>query len=375
MHSIRIRARHFRVYETFDWQPEGLCLLAGANGAGKTTALDMFTFLRGVFWDGHESALASVGGTHLRRTGSGEEPMQIELEVGEVRWLLRFPLTHAGLEGSYGEELYRGDELILRAAMFSEEWYLGTEQRSLDAARCCAKVLWDRQEPEWMLPFVEVVRELRVYQSYWLNRVRSSQATDGRNRFLHGTGQNLWSVLASWKLASMRNEGRFEWVVAKLREAFPDLFRSLEFDNGLPWFFGPDDTDPADGLPPHVQADGLLTGILHLTALAGAQPGSIVMFDEVENQLHPHAIRVILAAMSELAADRELTIVVTTHSPVVMDTFRQDPDQFYVLEPASSVQPVPLDQLHDPDWLAQFSLGELYDRLAFGAPKSLSSNA
>ena len=78
----------------------------------------------------------------------------------------------------------------------------------------------------------------------------------------------------------------------------------------------------SDALPLPLAPDGLLVGILHLTAVAGRAEGSILAFDEMENQLHPHAIRAILKAMRARAEERNLTIVLTTHSPVVMNEFK-----------------------------------------------------
>ena len=114
-----------------------------------------------------------------------------------------------------------------------------------------------------------------------------------------------------------------------------------------------------------------MTGLLQLTAVVGARPNAIIAFDEMENQLHPHAIRSLLKAMREQAAQRDLTIIITSHSPVVMNAFRNEPQQFFVLQPDADRTPVPLTELHDEDWLAAFSLGDLYDRLDFAAPRTL----
>ena len=128
-----------------------------------------------------------------------------------------------------------------------------------------------------------------------------------------------------------------------------------------------------DGLPPSRAADGLLTGLLHLTAVAGAKDGSIIAFDEVENQLHPHAIRSIISAMRAQADERDLTIIVTTHSPVVLNQFRDAPEDVFVLGHGVEGLPTParMTDLHTEEWLAQARLGSLYERLAFGAPPTL----
>src|SRR5262249_39091154 len=197
---------------------------------------------------------------------------------------------------------------------------------------------------------------------------------------LHPTGKNVWNVLRNWKASPRKYRDQFRRVVDGLRDAFPDLLVDLEFDSVgqtvVGSFYSPNAPSADDSLPLSLAADGLLVGILHLTAVAGAAEGSILAFDEMENQLHPHAIRSILKSMRAMAEERDLTILLTTHSPVVMNEFKGHEDQFYVLEAGREVLPVPLDEARDPDWLAHFSLGDLYDREDFAAPKRpATSNA
>ncbi len=66
---------------------------------------------------------------------------------------------------------------------------------------------------------------------------------------------------------------------------------------------------------------------------------------------------------------RDLTIILTTHSPELMDEFSGATDHFFVTQRNESTFPVALDELHDRAWLAQSSLGGLYERLRIGAPE------
>jgi hypothetical protein len=284
-------------------------------------------------------------------------------------------MTAVGMKDLPGEELHHAGQLVLRAPMFEQGWQLGEERLARDEVRCCAKVLWDRGDAGWMKPLVDAVTGIRVYRPYELGKVKRTDPVDLFPSLLSTDGANLWSVLAHWKGAAIRSEGRFDWVIARARDAFPGQLSTIEFERGFPVLYAPGTSDPDRGLPPERAADGLLTGLLHLTAIAGAPPGSLVAFDELENQLHPHAIRTLLAAMRERADAHGLTVVVTTHSPVVMNEFRDDPEHVFVLDrrDPSRALPLLLTELHDEEWLAQARLGTLYERLAFASPLPDSS--
>ncbi len=228
--------------------------------------------------------------------------------------------------------------------------------------------------PPGVATLIGLARGIRVYKTYRLDQIREPQSGVESEAELVPSGKNVWNVLRNWKSAPRKYRDQFRWVVDALREAFPELVLDLEFETEgqtvVGRFYPPNAPTADASLPLSLAADGLLVGILHLTAVAGAPEGSTIAFDEMENHLHPHAIRAIIKAMREMAEKRDLTIVLTTHSPIVMNEFKGHEDQFYVLEPNHESVPVPLDEAVDPDWLAHFSLGDLYDREDFAAQKA-----
>jgi len=369
-----LTAQDFWGLRTIKWSPSGVCLLSGPNGAGKSSILDALKFLQIAAIRGISEAVRIVGGgAVLQRLGAAlNTPVRVGLSLGDLIWEIQLPVEGGSIHPNHGEVIKQGSNVLARRAMYSTDVFLGGEQRSADE-RSILQMLWDVQRPPELLPMIELTRGIRVYSSYWLNQIRDPQKSMDIDAYLHPTGKNVWNVLRNWKAAPRKFNDQFRWVLNALQGAFPDLVLDLEFDlvgtAVVGRFYPPNAPTAEDSLPLGAAADGLLVGILHLTAVAGAKDGGILAFDEMENQLHPHAIRVILKAMRERAEERDLTILLTTHSPVVMNAFKGHEDQFYVLETGQEVLPIPLDKARDPDWLAHFSLGDLYDREGFSAPK------
>jgi predicted ATPase len=163
-------------------------------------------------------------------------------------------------------------------------------------------------------------------------------------------------------------------VLQQAIRAFPEVIADLEFDDdGSAHLFPADSRSADDTLPLHLAPDGLIRGLLVLTAVAGAPNGSVVAIDDLEDALHPHAIRSILASVREWSAEHDLTVIFTTHSPVVLNGFRDEPEHVFVLNHgrAGISNPGRMSDLHSEEWLAQAKLGTLYEQLAFAAPTSI----
>jgi len=122
-------------------------------------------------------------------------------------------------------------------------------------------------------------------------------------------------------------------------------------------------------IPAAFTPSGWLTALLHLCAVAGGEPGSLIAIDEVENALHPYAIRKLVECFRDWSEEHDLTVCLATHSPLVLSQFKEEPEQVFVLEHGQETGPVPLTELYDTDWLARFSLGDLYAHGEFGGQR------
>ena len=226
-------------------------------------------------------------------------------------------------------------------------------------------------------PLAQAINSSRVYRDYSLPALRQNGSRHGSEVVMSGNGENVFTVLRNWH-DRKEHKPRYDFVLKALREAFREICDDVDFD-----FAGVTNsvrmhlpgTKPDDGMLASFTPNGWLVGLLHLSAVAGAEPGSLVAIDEVENSLHPFAIRKLIEAFRERAYEHDLTVCLATHSPVVLDEFREEPENVFVMEPGQEQQPVPLDKLCDPEWLRQFSLGRLYTHGDFGGQRGDASPA
>ena len=66
-------------------------------------------------------------------------------------------------------------------------------------------------------------------------------------------------------------------------------------------------------------SDGTLRALAIAAALYGAPKGSFLIIEEVDNGIHPSRIKHLVDKMYEIAAERKIQILVTTHDPAMMN--------------------------------------------------------
>lgn len=79
------------------------------------------------------------------------------------------------------------------------------------------------------------------------------------------------------------------------------------------------DTVSATGIPAYATSDGTLLTLGILTALYQASPNQLVLIDDIEYGLHALAQRSLMQAIKRIATERNLQVVLTTHSGYITD--------------------------------------------------------
>lgn len=357
--TISLAVDHYRALRRVRWDlPRGVSVLVGPNGAGKSTLLDIPSFLYGCAQFGVQQAVDHRGGPGEMRhlDAPPDELVKVGLRVDDVGWTLSFSPKGAGANPLYREELRIGDQVKTSAGA-------GDEPRS--------RLLSEAEDEggEALRPLVRLLRGYRLYGDYDIGRIRRFGSQVSSDPYLHPSGGNFFSVLRNWR-DRRETQRRLEFVLAGLREAFPDFFTGLDFEIAGQTVSGRILSHrEGAGLASYGVANGWLTAALHLCAVASVDVGGVVAIDEPENGLHPFAIRCLIQSMRAWAEEQRCTVLLASHSPIVLDQFKEEPDRVFVMEPEEAIVPVALDRLHDPDWLAQFSLGYLYAHQRYGAPK------
>ncbi len=348
--SVRLKVENYRVLRRIDWElPKGVCALVGPNGSGKTTLLDVPVVLR-------DLAHNTYGGAFTRH-GTYEGLLNLHASPGALVTLgVVYDSVEWRVEVAFDQGIARFSETFPGSA--GGGWYFP------DSPTVFPSIMADSVLMADCLPF----RDYRLYSDYRLADIRRKGSPSSAGMTLEPDGANVFSVLRNWA-GKHSMKPRFAFVIESLKEAFPDTFDSLDFDPSDDGTVSARILAPSGtALPVLYAPSGWITALLHLCAVASTATGGIMAIDEPENGLHPHAIRQILQAMRDWAADHDLTVLLATHSPVLLDQLKEDPEHLYVMEPGSEVLPVRLDQVRDREWLAQFSLGDLYKGGDFGAP-------
>jgi predicted ATPase len=114
-------------------------------------------------------------------------------------------------------------------------------------------------------------------------------------------------------------------------------------------------------------SDGTLRILAFGAILLSAKEGSTVIVEEVDNGVHPSRAHKLLATMHELAKERQLTLLLSSHNPALLDALPDDAVPKVVFcyrnpETGYSELVAMEDIPYYPELIAQGSLGELLTR-------------
>ena len=348
----RIRIEGFKSIALADIALRDLNIVVGANGSGKSNLMGAFRLLERVLSGNLQLHVASDPDRLLHHGSKATPALAIDLEF--ARHSYRF-----GLKAERGTLVFESERLLYRG-----DWHDGPTNTPGHLESRLEQTL--REGPAKLPKAVfATMRSLTVHHfgdtSDSAPAKRVADLSD--NRALRADAANLAAYLY---LLQEKHATAFRHIEEHVRLVAPffDRFvlaplRANENKIKLEWRQkGSDAYFDAYSL-----SDGTLRFICLATLLLQPVPPTLILLDEPELGLHPYAIRV-LAEMLEAASKRS-QVLLATQSVTLLN--QSAPADVLVAEnEAGATTFKRLDEVALERWLADFSLGELWEKNVLG---------
>jgi AAA domain, putative AbiEii toxin, Type IV TA system len=311
---------------------------------------------------GRHPQYALVGG------GGEADAVEVGLDIDQASW--RLTLTSSGAQANYltrealsvaGQEIFTRDPLgnfRFKGQLMEPSPLLGL------------RALMDRGAYEPAIrSMATFMQRIAIYYDPDLRGLRTQGSETTDDRVLHPRGGNALAILRRWN-QNLQEQHRYKFVLNGLKAAFPNTVDAMDFDEAgntvAARIYKPGSEIPG---PLRTEANGVIQLMVLFCAIASAEDESIVAIDEPENCLHPYAITVFLRRTRRWAQQHRLTVLLTTHSTVLLDELSAESESVFVMKSAegSHALPTQLNVLRDKNWLSGFKFGDLYEQGEIGS--------
>ena len=337
-----------------------LSALVGPNGSGKSNTLDALSFVRDAIVLGLPAAIARRGGLeNVRRRCDGPAlniRLELELTLGQGQAVYGFELD--------GDKRYRvkaewatihGDGEVVTFERDGMSWRgpEGTSPRVDEQSLVLTSLGGDLR----FKPLADFLAQLATY-AISPTQLRHAQQFSATTP-MSPDGENWLSSLRDVLESSDKDElvnglHKLTGTIEDVRvTVLPDHHLYAEFKQSM------GATDSALWIPSAFQSDGTLRVACLFVALLRAPHGSFIGIEEPELTVHPAALPLLYDYLHQASSMSQ--VVITTHSPVLLDAFDVERDSVFVVEcvnGATIVGPLAEHEL-EPVRQRLLTLGEL----------------
>ncbi len=343
--------------------PSRLTILVGPNGSGKSNILDVLTFVRDATLQGLPAAITHRGGIGSVRRRSHGHPYNVKislsLKIGECSAYYGFELTGDKVEeyrvkSEWASTQHAGENVSYKRDVDKWEGPAGIAPRVDDQSLALNSLGGDERFKE----LVDYLSSLTVY-SIFPDTLRAPQKFDPV-RPMKRHGENWVSILR--EMVKQDAKGDLVAGLHKLTGDIDDIkvssaagyliaeFKQTATGNskGERWFEAGQQSDGT------LRVAGLLTALLQEPYLP------VIGVEEPELTVHPGALPMLYDYL--LQASEGSQVLVTTHSPLIIDVVDIERTSLLVVERrdgVTSVRKIAGEQL-EPVRRKLLSLGDLY---------------
>jgi predicted ATPase len=280
----KIRLKDFKSFVDEEVELAPLTLLVGANASGKSNFLDAIRFLQGVFLR-----------LPVREVLDGEESSR--------------PDAWPGLRGRAQEAARLGTSAFTIASRWQED--PGEPEPEHWHSISC------HTYPVSLVPDETFVGKAIKKEMVFLKVDPDSMRGYGRKGApLGNEGKNVSGVLADLCENPANKKSLVDWLAELCAPELEDIdFAEVKELGDVMAIFVEKE---GRRISARSISDGTLRFLGTLLALRTAEPGSVVLIEEIEACLHPTRIRLLVEYLEAATRDRGIQVIATTHSPVVL---------------------------------------------------------
>lgn len=341
-----------------DFELRSLNILIGANGAGKSNFIKLFSFLASVAGDNFALDVEKMGGANSIVSFGSKRTQAITVKISfmpDENSDSQLTDWHIALHTTVDDKLASDDTQIRTTTWTTSPTY------STDPAKQILSMAKKfKQAP---LDQMKLLRQYHFHDTSDFAPVKMKHAVNDNLR-LKPDAANLAAYL---RMLQEQHIDEYARIVETIRLVLP-FFDDFVHRPGDPEFVelewlqkGRSDTP----LKAHMLSDGSLRFICLVTLLL--QPLDLlpdtILIDEPELGLHPYAINILADIFKQVAEDKQL--IVSTQSVELINELA--PEDVVVVDQEQGVSSFKrLTESELSDWLQDYSLGELWKRNILG---------
>ena len=340
-------------------------VLIGANGAGKSNFMEVFSLLNAIRLGGLRDYVMRCGGADKILHFGSKTTQQLSIEIGFENGKRKYNIdlapndadgmfpSNENVYTSVKQETVPDDAFSTLYALLggdSEAGISNTDQRS-------GAITYVREQLfHWRL--------YHFHDTSASSPIKKTVAVND-NHYLRHDGSNLAAFLYFLREVHWRSYDMIRRTVQLVAPFFDDfILEPLALNEDrilLEWRHRRSDD--------YFDAASLSDGSLRFIALATLllQPKelrpSVIIVDEPELGLHPAAIAIIASLIKQVSTETQ--IIVASQSPIFLDYF--EPDDLLVTERMKgATQITRLIPAKYKNWLEDYSLGQLWEKNKLG---------
>jgi predicted ATPase len=351
----RIKVNGYKSILKMDLNLNALNVIIGSNGSGKSNFLSVFTLLNHFIRNQLEDYISKeiVGAHRIIHFNLDDEIIEVKLEFNNCSYLL-------SLARRSDDQLYVTEERFTKPDVSIHP--IIKPGNSLESE--LKYLVHQYREAEFLLDFLGNINIYHFFDTSILQNIKFSDDY----LTLDGDANNLASVLNKIQRHDFNSYERIIDAIRLIAPYFQDfVFQMDPYDSEEKSVqFRWRQKGCFDDLLLNQMSDGLIRFICLTTLLLQPYPPPLILIDEPELGLHPHAIS-LLAGMLRAASSKS-QIIVATQSVTLVNQFQADDIVIVEREGDQSVFKR-VDSEKVKSWLEEFEeygMGDLWEKNIIG---------